>query len=68
MRADLLVRLITCAQNTLFLAHYVGTISQRGLCDGGGCLQKPWVAQVDVGLASIALDEVCRPRQLLELT
>ena len=35
---------------------------------GGGCLQKPWVAQVDVGLASIALDEVCHPRQLLELT
>ena len=35
MRPALLVRLITCAQNTLFLAHYVGTISQRGLCDGG---------------------------------
>ena len=35
-----------------------------------GCLQKPqaWVVQVDVELASIVLDEVCRPRQLLELT
>ena len=33
-----------------------------------GCLQKPWVAQFDVWLASIALDEVCRPPQLLELT
>ena len=25
------------------------------------------MVQVDVGLASIVLDEVCRPRQLLEL-
>ena len=35
---------------------------------GGGCLQKPSVAQIDVGLAAIALDEVCRPPKLLKLT
>ena len=35
VRADVLVRAITWAQNTLFLAHTVGTISQRGLRDGG---------------------------------
>ena len=33
MRPDRLVRLGSCIQNTLFLAHAVGTISQRGLCD-----------------------------------
>jgi hypothetical protein len=33
VRPDLLVRLRSCIQNTLFLAHTVGTISQRGLCD-----------------------------------
>ena len=33
VRADLLVRAITWAQNTLSLAHTVGTISHLGLCD-----------------------------------
>ena len=60
VRPDLLVRLRSCIQNTLFLAHTVGTISQRGLCDRER-------------LSAEALDGarrrgVCRPRQLLELT
>ena len=33
VRSDLLMRLRSWVQNTLFLAYTVGTISQRGLCD-----------------------------------
>ena len=33
VRPDVLVRLRSCIHNTLFLAHTVGTISERGLCD-----------------------------------
>ena len=35
VRTDLLVWLRSCLQNTMFefLAHTVGTFSQRGLCD-----------------------------------
>ena len=33
VRPDLLVQLGSCIQNTRFLAHAVGTISQFGLCN-----------------------------------
>ena len=72
MPSLLLVRLISCDQNTLFLATPSARFLTAILCDGEGLFAEALggASRRVVGVDSIglALDEVCRPPQLLELT